>query len=177
MTVDLEQSVRDFIRQRSSVRERTVAKDVMDHLIMQNALTVDLSDDAASAAALRTVQRFVKSCGFKRGKRKGSTYRMSAENESKRDHYVQLMTSVDADTFRNVYLDESYIHHNYASHNDSLYDPTDPNMTKAKHKGHRFCFIPAIIDKNRVLPDAEHSTADVAHLLRDTINIFEGGKR
>ncbi|KAE8962921.1 hypothetical protein PR001_g29544 [Phytophthora rubi] len=134
-------------------------------------------DDAATAAALRTVQRFVTSCGCKRGKRKGSTYRLSVENEAKRDSYVQLMTSESADHFRTVYLDESYIHHNYSSHNDSIYDPTDPNVIKEKHKGRRFCFIAAIIDKNRTLPDAGHTDADAAQLLSDTLDIFEGGKQ
>lgn len=70
MTVYLEHSVREFIRQRSAIRERTVAKDIMHHLIQQNLLVVDVADSASAAAALRTVQRFVRKCGFKRGKRK-----------------------------------------------------------------------------------------------------------
>ncbi|KAF4027443.1 hypothetical protein GN244_ATG20949 [Phytophthora infestans] len=81
MTVDVERSVREFIRQRSACQERTVAKDVMHHLIQQSALFVDVTDSTAHASALRTVQRFVQNCGFKRGKRNGSAYRMSAANK------------------------------------------------------------------------------------------------
>lgn len=108
---------------------------------------------------------------------KGSTYRLSAGNEVKRDSYVQLMTSSDADTFRTVYMDESYVHHSYSSHNDSIYDPTDPNETKSKHKGRRFCFIAAILDKNRSIPDAKHTEADSAQLQQETLDIFEGSKQ
>ncbi|ETV96726.1 hypothetical protein H310_10043 [Aphanomyces invadans] len=47
-----------------------------------------------------------------------------------------------------VYMDESFIHHHYKCHNDSLYGPNDAldNATKEKHKGQRCCFIPGILD-------------------------------
>jgi hypothetical protein len=84
--------------------------------------------------------------GYKRGKRKG-VYRLSAAKAVLRDDYV-LKMAVDPDFRgrRKVYIDESYIHHNYSRHQDSLYDPTDPNSTVERHKGRRYCFIAAIID-------------------------------
>ncbi|KAE9358619.1 hypothetical protein PR003_g1160 [Phytophthora rubi] len=85
-------------------------------------------------AAIRIVQRCIKRCGYKRDKKVGSAYAMSTENGVKRDNYVASMASEEADQRRNVYLDESYIHHNYPRRDDSLYDPTDPTVVKAKHK-------------------------------------------
>ncbi|RLO05987.1 hypothetical protein DYB28_011938, partial [Aphanomyces astaci] len=64
-----------------------------------------------------------------------------------------------------VYLDESFIHHHYSRHSDSLYDPTDDVTTKRKHKGRRYCFIAGILDDG----------SDVSHLLG--LDIFVGGKK
>ncbi|RHY29543.1 hypothetical protein DYB32_005061 [Aphanomyces invadans] len=63
-----------------------------------------------------------------------------------------------------VYLDESFIHHHYARHADSLFHPDD-KTTKPKHKGRRYCFIAGILDDG----------SDAAHLLG--LDIFVGGKK
>ncbi|ETV80378.1 hypothetical protein H257_06687 [Aphanomyces astaci] len=47
-----------------------------------------------------------------------------------------------------VYMDESYIHHHYKAHQDSLYDTSDvlDKISNEKHKGQRYCFITGILD-------------------------------
>ncbi|RHY47783.1 hypothetical protein DYB34_001099 [Aphanomyces astaci] len=62
-------------------------------------------------------------------------------------------------------MDESYIHHHYARHNDSLYHPDDATDAKPKHKGRRLCFIAAIMADGR----------DDSKLL--TYDVFEGGRK
>ncbi|RLN91943.1 hypothetical protein BBJ28_00024351 [Nothophytophthora sp. Chile5] len=74
-------------------------------------------------------------------------------------------------------MDESYTHQNYARHDDSLYDPTDANITKSKHKGRRLCFIAAIVAEDPSIPGEERKGAYSVHLLKQTIGIFEGGKQ
>ncbi|ETV90457.1 hypothetical protein H310_14757 [Aphanomyces invadans] len=64
-----------------------------------------------------------------------------------------------------VFLDESYIHHHYSRHQDSLFDPTYDAAPKAKHKGRRLCFIAGI------MADGPQD----AKLLG--LDIFEGGKK
>ncbi|RHZ00243.1 hypothetical protein DYB37_011772 [Aphanomyces astaci] len=64
-------------------------------------------------------------------------------------------------------MDESYIHHKYARHNDSLYFPDDKldNAPKPKHKGQRLCIIAGVLDEG----------ADGSKLL--TTRVFRGGRR
>ncbi|RHZ15510.1 hypothetical protein DYB31_014129 [Aphanomyces astaci] len=64
-------------------------------------------------------------------------------------------------------MDESYIHHNYARHNDSLYFPDDKldNAPKPKHKGQRLCIIAGILDDG----------AAGSKLI--TTRVFRGGRR
>ncbi|RHY24645.1 hypothetical protein DYB32_008758 [Aphanomyces invadans] len=64
-----------------------------------------------------------------------------------------------------VNLDESYIHHHYARHHDSLYDPSDDAPLKEKHKGRRLCFIAGIM------------SGDEADVKLIGLDIFEGSKR
>ncbi|OAF64774.1 hypothetical protein A3Q56_07501 [Intoshia linei] len=50
---------------------------------------------------------------------------------------------------RKVYLDESFIHHNYARHEDSLYDLMDDDYIEplTKYKGQRYCMIADIVSQ------------------------------
>ncbi|RHY30833.1 hypothetical protein DYB32_003987 [Aphanomyces invadans] len=74
------------------------------------------------------------------------------------------MTHLSPDT-PVVYLDESYIHHHYARHHDSHYDPSDDAPLKEKHKGRRLCFIAGIM------------SGDEADVKLIGLDIFEGSKR
>ncbi|GMF29777.1 unnamed protein product [Phytophthora fragariaefolia] len=69
-------------------------------------------------------------------------------------------------------------HHNYARHEDSLFDPNDELYLEVavKHKGQQYCFIAAIISDNPVVRLAERLPHDNAQLLPETIDIFRGRK-
>jgi hypothetical protein len=173
----MQDAVRAFIRSRCETRTRTTAKDVMHMLTEDSYLVVDTASTESTNAALRTVQRFLDKSGYTRGSHKGKSVRLSQANDVARAEYVQRMTSSESSSHRIVYMDESYIHHHYARHNDSLVDPTDENYVKEKHKGRRLCFIAAILDKDRTVSDEGRIPAESAQLLQDTVDIFEGGKQ
>ncbi|RHY88362.1 hypothetical protein DYB35_009375 [Aphanomyces astaci] len=160
--------VQRFIRDRCVSRTRTVAKDVLSYLVENHVVAVDDRKVKDYAACLRAVQVFLANQGYERGKRTSTTaYRMSKAHEEARDAYVGIMVPTVTHAPRRpvVYLDESFIHHHYSRHSDSLYDPTDDVTTKPKHKGRRYCFIAGILDDG----------SDVSHLLG--LDIFVGGKK
>jgi len=162
------QLVQKFIRDRCITRTRTVAKDVMALLIEKSIVSVKVGNKKDEAACLRAVQYFLKKHGYKRGKRSGKTsYRISPQHALARDAYVQYMVPVVTVAPKRpvVYIDESFIHHHYSRHNDSLFDPEDETETKPKHKGRRFCFIAGILEDGQ----------GAGKLLG--LDIFEGGKK
>ena len=76
-----------------------------------------------------------------------------------------------------VDLDESYIHHYYRHHNDSLFDPNDPDCSQPRtQKGKRFCFVAAIRKSNSLTCQAPiYSTISVndkASLIPNLVWIF-----
>eukprot|EP00731_Ephydatia_muelleri_P023094 Em0015g677a len=77
-----------------------------------------------------------------------------------------------------VDLDESYIHHYYRHHNDSLFDPNDPDCSqpRTQKKGKRFCFVAAIRKSNSLTCQAPiYSTISVndkASLIPNLVWIF-----
>lgn len=135
--------VQQFVRERRAVRQRTVARDAMDLLAHIHVIKVDYDSPTAVASALRSVRRYLRHLGYKRGKKKGVlSYQLREENARKRDIYLSMMMQVrDEKQRRVVYLDESYVHQNYARHDDSLFDPNDKQdlQVTVKHKGRRYC--------------------------------------
>ncbi|ETV69156.1 hypothetical protein H257_15111 [Aphanomyces astaci] len=122
--------LRQFIRTRNVTRVRTVAKDVMALLLEAKIIHYDVNCKPGAVNCLCRVQQFLVKLGFKRGKRRGhAAYAMSSAHATARDVYVQHMMQL-APATPVVYLDESYIHHHYARHHDSLYDPTDNGPPK-----------------------------------------------
>ncbi|GMF48330.1 unnamed protein product [Phytophthora fragariaefolia] len=150
---------------------------VMHLLAEKKYLSVDAAIDDSNNAALRTVQRFLKKSGYARGAHKGKTLRLAPANDLARAEYVHKMTSSEILLHRVVYMDESYIHHHYSRHNDSLVDPTDDEYVKEKHKGRRLCFIAAILDKDRTVSDEERTPEQAAELLPESVDVFEGGQQ
>ncbi|OQS00912.1 hypothetical protein ACHHYP_02185 [Achlya hypogyna] len=156
-TPEVRALVKKFIRDRSVTRTRKVAKDVLGLLRAKDKVQIKKNnskdyDDKDYNACLRAVQAFVGKQGYKRGKRDGKS----------RFSMVPVVKEARRPI---VYLDESFIHHHYPRHLDSLYDPTDTKETKAKHKGRRYCFIAGIL----------HDGTDFSHLVG--LHIFEGGKK
>ncbi|TYZ68604.1 hypothetical protein PybrP1_005979 [[Pythium] brassicae (nom. inval.)] len=62
--------VQAFVRERRSTRTRTTAKDVLGHLVESGQIELPISNPkrAEYKAALRAVQHFVVSAGYKRGR-------------------------------------------------------------------------------------------------------------
>ena len=175
--------IREFLRKRRETRTRTVAKDVLDLLLTNGILPeVQRNNKKSMRSALRGVQRYCVSKGFKRGSRKKGCqhYRLSEHNIIARDKYVVRMMNEYAKRKRRVvYMDDSYIHKNYCRHDDSLYDPNDEQdlQTTPFHEGQRYCFIAAIVDADYTVAEKDRSATQKAHLMKDTLHIFEGGSR
>ncbi|RHY24173.1 hypothetical protein DYB32_008962 [Aphanomyces invadans] len=144
---------------------RTVAKDVLALLAEAGIMHCNAEDKASMSACLRVVQLYLAKLGFKRGKRRGhASYSVSSAHAAARDIYVQHMSRLPPEA-PVVYLDESYIHHHYSRHQDSLFDPTDDTPPKSKHKGRRMCFIAGVMACGQ----------DDSKLV--ALDIFEGGKK
>ncbi|KAF0759151.1 hypothetical protein AaE_003744 [Aphanomyces astaci] len=120
------------------------------------------------SAALRASQAFLAKQGYMRGAQKGGAYGLTKELVLKRDNYVRFIDAAlkESPSRTIVYIDESYIHHHYSRHNDSLYHPDDKvaNPPKAKHKGRRLCFVAGIMS------DGEENSRLLG------LEIFQGGK-
>jgi transposase len=106
-------------------------------------------------------------------------YKEAAHIIVQRDEYIRDMLALQKENKRRiVYMDESFIHHHYKCHDDSLHDPTDERpVPKSPHKGKRYCFIAAIIDADPTVPAAQRTAEQKAHLMQDTLRIFQGGKK
>lgn len=174
--------IQEFIRERRETRTRTVAKDVLEYLVARGIMRVDMSNKSSLKAGLRAVQRFLTRRGYKRGKKKGNnySYRLKESIMVKRDEYVLRMSEeYEKKERRIVYMDESYIHQNYCRYDDSLYDPNDEQdlITIPNYKGRRYCFIAAIVDADYTISEELRNSHQQAHLMLDTLDIFEGGKK
>lgn len=87
--------VQQFVRERRAVRQRTVARDVMDLLVRMGVINVNYESSTATASSLRSVRRYLRYLGYKRGRKKGSlSYKLREENEQKRDVYLSTMVRV-----------------------------------------------------------------------------------
>ncbi|CAK4671991.1 unnamed protein product [Aphanomyces euteiches] len=122
--------VQEFVRNRRLTRTRTVASDILDFMFQNGYIHLDFSCKKTVAACERNVQRYLVREGFKRGKRTnlGYKYALSEKNEVARDLYVERAMKMmydDNEKRTMVYLDESYIHHHYSRHHDTLYHPDD----------------------------------------------------
>ena len=65
-------------------------------------------------------------------------YKMMQHIIQKKDAYVTKMMKVNTSrTHWVVYMDKSYVHKRYSSHEDSMFDPDDKHdlQVKAQHKG------------------------------------------
>ncbi|ETV76547.1 hypothetical protein H257_09549 [Aphanomyces astaci] len=134
--------VQAFVRGRRATRTRTTAVDIVIFLREICVLDFDLEDKKVYSLHLRSVQRFLKYQGYERGNKKGlSSYHLSKKNTVARDLYVQRMHPHVGSASRPaiVYTDESFVHHHYKCHNQSLYHPSDvlDVAQKEKHKVRR----------------------------------------
>lgn len=179
-SMELRLALRNWLGERNRQGQRTVARDVMRWMVDARVLPHWILDDSKGReTAERAVRRYLTSSGFRRGSVAGKqTYKEKERVIRLRDLFVDKMLKMK-DSHRIVYMDESYIHHHYSAHNDSIYDPTDPEPTERKrgYKGSRYCFVGAIVSRNPSVSAGQGTLVDEAHFLLDTLDIFRGGKQ
>ena len=90
----------------------------------RNWIDVDETDRKMFASALRCVQRYRSRHGFSRGDSVTAPIQETAAIREARIEYLQRLIDNESlppeQQLRIVDLDESYIHHHYRRHNDSL---------------------------------------------------------
>lgn len=175
-------SVHGFVRERRVKKLRIMTKDIMDHLEAAGYIAVNRDSSTSTRSTLRSVHRFLNRIGYTRGAKKGMlSYKLREENSLQRDAYLARMTALNQRKDRRiVYVGESYMYAKYTRDDGSLFGPNDEqdlDARAAQDNGKRYCFIAAIVDANHQVPVASQSEYDRAHLLRDTLIIFEGGKK
>lgn len=189
--LSLREYVRRLLRDRHAENQRVIACDVTAWLFDGGWIDVDMDNKADVLRACRLVNRWLTRCGFERGKRRGKwKWDDTLELKRKRAAFLELMNQIesakDGESFRFVYLDESYIHKHYHDlHRNSMFDPTDDNDCTSRwcYKGSRFCFAAMIIDADKaVRPSAAKRDADgfarsAAHLIPESFVIFENGAK
>ena len=115
-------------------RTRTVAIDVVGFLENLRYMDIDRNYRKYVDNATRSVNRFLKHLGYKHGTKKGSMiYKLKEENRRKRDKYIMKIMTINREGIRRIiYMNESYIHRNYAWHDDSMYDHNDDQDQQVK---------------------------------------------
>ena len=98
--------------------------------------------------ALKSVQRYLKKQGFLRGKLSGKV-KVNPKHTAWRNQYLRQLIAngmlPDGQRKREIYTDESYIHHHHRNESNDLRHPSDENVSeKAPHKDRRYCFVAVI---------------------------------
>lgn len=145
--------VRDYVRERRLRCQRVTARQIMDFLVEKGVLQQNSENDLLSPTTIqsliRAVQRYLIRSGFCRGK-KARKFTVKYEHVAWRNRYIRLLLKNRSlplnERLREVYLDESYVHHHYCRSDNSVYDPLDPEYEepKSSHKGRRYCFLAAM---------------------------------
>ena len=134
--------VQKFIRDKRKKWERCCTRDVVTFLVDKGKLEVE---KGGYQSATVTTWRYLKAKGFKFRKSK-----KCLANTAKLDEYLLIIKENRAlpehMRWREVYLDESYIHNHHNHWHLSLYDPTDEldDSTGPPNKGQRLCIVAAI---------------------------------
>ena len=151
-----QQLIREFVRCHRQRKEKVTAVQITKYLIEMDVLQCNkdafgVYERKALKASEQAVRRYLQKLGYKRGRRKGQVVQ-NPEHVIKRDLFLQTLVQnrqkPPSERLREVYLDESYIHHHYKWRpGEDLYDPFDDAdiaTIKDRHKGARYCFICAI---------------------------------
>ena len=153
--------VRDFVQNKRANRECVTATNVLHYMIEKNYISVKSMnskqyDAKDCTSAKRSVQRYLKRMGFKRGYRKG-TVEINPQYIAQRNYYLrELFTNrckVEHERLLEAYTDESYVHHHHRIDHMCLHHPdTDENSDKAPRKGRRISFVAAICNGGHSMP-------------------------
>ena len=107
-------------------------------------------------SAKRSVQRYLKRMGFKRGYKKG-TVQINPQYIAQRNYNLrELVTNrckVEHERLPEVYTDESYVnHHHRIDHMCPHYPDTNEISDEAPRKGSRICFVAANFNGGHSMP-------------------------
>lgn len=177
--------VQEFLREAHTNSKVVTSNDILQHLLSLQVVEVDVLNSKAVQTAERNVRRWLHRNGFRIGTcgRRESTWLQDPAHLRKVDEYLMFMLEnmSSATAFREVYLDESYIHHHYrknAAHGWFASDDPSDKLPKGVHKGRRYCFIGAIIGPSRkelsVVGRNAFCCDSNARLLLPTVDVFEG---
>lgn len=155
MTNKVRRLIREFVNLQRANRTRVTARQVLELLVREKLLGIPRNADGnfekqQFATAYRNVRRLLQRLGYRRGKRSGNIAlkaHVAAHRDEYLEEYFKLRSLPVNEQYREVYLDESYIHHHYHRFDDSIYDPNDEQdiqVGKAPGKGRRYCFLAAI---------------------------------
>ena len=144
--------IRDYIREKSCRKERVTAVQLLNYLVDENHISVkrtnQVVDKKDNENALRALRAYLRRTGFRRGK-STDHIRVNSNHELLRARYLRVLMENRPQPpelrRREVCLDESYIHHDHNSFDDSLWDPHDNEDVpqRMQHKGGRYCFASA----------------------------------
>jgi transposase len=154
-TLEVSLRVQKYIRDKRASRERVTARQLVDFLVGERFLAIPVDESGrfqsrAFETAYRNVRRFVESLGYERGRRTGNLVQKESvilHRQNFLKAFFENRARPPEDRLREVYMDESYIHHHYHRFDDSLWDPNDEQdlqVSKAPVKGRRYCFAAAI---------------------------------
>lgn len=145
--------VRNFITEKRAKRAKVCSPEVFSFLVDKGYITVSkdtygVYKHSDYKAALKTVQRYLNRKGFLRGKRQCIVH-MNPKHIAWRNSYIRTIIENRMKPkplrLREVYMDESYVHHHYHHETHNLFHPSHGSTNeKTPHKGRRYCFVAAI---------------------------------
>jgi transposase len=178
-------SVREFVRDRRSRRERVTGRQVLDFMVEKKIIVIPKDrmgffEKKAFATAVRAVNVWLKKNGYHRGKRMGNIRLKESVAVAREKYLLSFVANRDKicipflhpqQEYREVYLDESYCHHHHNHFDHSVWDEgdeADQQDKKPPAKGKRACFVAAIQGPNPRKP-ASVAPEDQARLIPNSL--------
>lgn len=169
-------AARDFIRSNLQRQSFATSQHVMKHLVEKGFMQ---QSDSINGD-IRAVQRFLARNGFKYGSIRGhKTWEEKQKLIDERTSYIRtLLENRNALIHlrrREVYLDESYVHHHHQMQK-SWHDPSNPAGFRVAQGGVRLCFIGAIEGPNPCVTRGTREPSDEARLVPNSYHGFWANK-
>jgi hypothetical protein len=181
-------SVRSFVAQARARRAVVAGKHVLEHLAAQGHIAVDRADRKSYASALRAVQRYLKTHGFKSGSHSSSSWREKDKLLALRARYLLRLEENYAlppeRQLRLVYVDEFFPRGGFPGSAASASTPSGadasadaqtapPLSPRSSQRFERTCFAVALVARDpRTLADAALSPEQEPHFLEATLRAF-----
>ena len=182
--------VRNFVRGLRQNKQRVTARQLVEYLESQGIINIEKEDDNTYkqkefAAAYRCTRRWLKRNHYQRGRRSNQIVQKEGVILKRHKYLHDFFKNRDEPDqslkYREVYMDESYIHQHYNHNDDSIWDPNndqDIQVGRNNYKGARYCFAAAIQGPNpRLNPTDVPNKTDLAGLVPNSVWIFQPATR